>query len=495
MKQEIVPATHVSQYDDEINLGELFLNVWRQRGLVVGITLIAVLAALIFHFSKATFAIPNKASYGISLTFNDKGTYPNGSVFSPNDLIANQVIKNTLETLEIESSVERIRRALSVSYSNDLLEKSENKLSQMLSNAKNPADVIQAANEAISDLRSQSRSFLTVSLDLKQANLTADTGRTLLTELVDTWAKTSIDKGLTTADISRPFSEFKVAEKSNLIDNFEDAASYLSALKAASDQLAKQDGVNTLIVNGKTLQDMRRNLASIENNDIIPLRAYAYSNSIYLADKDPLIKIRLDSRERLLKLEHKRLTQQLAVHNKVLDDLSSQKLDRNALGNTSMRTSETAMDESLLNSMIDLGSKLSNVELREMLITEILKLNDQLLNLEKEIEILLGANEKNGNRKPVQILTEAINKVAEDLNIYTKQLNSFLMDYSMQVMQNTGRLYISETGISVSGGGLQISKKIALHTALALVLGGMLGLLIALLRSAFLNNRKDVKAS
>lgn len=492
MKQEIVSASNANQHDDEIDLSELILNVWRQRGLIIGVTLIAVLAALIFHFNKATFAVPNKVSYGISLTFNDKGTYPNGNVFSPNDLIANQVIKKTLKTLAIDKPVKDIRLALAVNYSNGLLEKSETKLSQMLNNTKNPEEVTQLTQEAISNLRSKSRGFLTLQLNLKQAGVSADLGSRLLTELVDNWATISIEKGLTTADISRPFSKFIVKENSNLIDSFENAASYLEALKSASEQLAEQDGVNTLIVNGRTLEDMRRNLKSIESNDIDPLRAYAYSNSIYLADNDPVIKIRLDSRERLLKLEHKHLTQQLAVHNEVLKDLTDQRLDKNALGKTSMRSDEALMDESLLNSMIDLGSKLSNVELREMLISEILKINDEILDLEKEIDILLGANENQGDNKPIKILTEAIDEVAVELNSYTEQLNSFLKDYSTLVMQNTGRLYISETGTSVSGGGLQISKKIVLHTALALVLGGMLGLFVALIRSVLLNRKAEV---
>ena len=109
--------------------------------------------------------------------------------------------------------------------------------------------------------------------------------------------------------------------------------------------------------------------------------------------------------------------------------------------------------------MIDLGSTLSNVELRKMLITEILRINDELLNIEKEISILLGTNGTDSDAQPYEILDDAINLITQDLNLYTQQLNDFLKAYSIQIMQNTGRLYISDTGTSVSGGGIQLSKR------------------------------------
>jgi len=479
---------------DEINLSELVLNLWRQRGLIVGVTLAILLVALIFHAYKATFSVPTKVNYGVSLTFAEKGTYPNGSIFSPNDLVANQVVKNTLEKLAIKKPVEVIKSALSVNYSNSLLQQGEKKLAGILAGTKNPTDVTLATENALNNLRNRSKGFLTVSLDLQQAGLGVEPGRNLVVELVENWANTSIEKGLTTTDISRPFDEFKVKSNSSLIDSFEDATSYLKGLKSASSQLASYDGVNTIIVNGKTLEDMRRSLASTENTDLTPLRAYAYANSVLLGNDNPAIKIRLDSRERLLKSEHRRLTQQLVVHNKILDDLTKQTLNKDTIGKTSMRMSEASMDESFLNSMIDLGSTLSNVELRKMLITEILRINDELLNIEKEISILLGTNGTDSDAQPYEILDDAINLITQDLNLYTQQLNDFLKAYSIQIMQNTGRLYISDTGTSVSGGGIQLSKQIALHSALALVFGGMVGIFVALLRSAFISNRKELES-
>jgi LPS O-antigen subunit length determinant protein (WzzB/FepE family) len=54
---------------DEIDLLDLIKSIWSQRGLVLGSMLVAVLAVLSFHFSKASFSTVSRIDYPITLSF------------------------------------------------------------------------------------------------------------------------------------------------------------------------------------------------------------------------------------------------------------------------------------------------------------------------------------------------------------------------------------------------------------------------------------------
>jgi len=83
---------------DEIDLLDLMKSIWSQRGLIVGIMIIAVLAVLSFHFTKASFSTTNSIDYPISISFIKENSfnYPSGVAFSPRDLITSDVLQNTI---------------------------------------------------------------------------------------------------------------------------------------------------------------------------------------------------------------------------------------------------------------------------------------------------------------------------------------------------------------------------------------------------------------
>src|SRR5690554_2332217 len=152
--------------NDEIDLADLFRNLWRQRGLIIGIALFAVIAVMAFHLLKASFSTPHQVDYPISLTFlNGSNKYPNGTVFSPRDIISTSVLEATLKSRENGLSVSKLEGALNVNASNSLLEKGEQQLTALLNNTKAAEDVRQITLKALDDMQSKSRSFVTVSLE------------------------------------------------------------------------------------------------------------------------------------------------------------------------------------------------------------------------------------------------------------------------------------------------------------------------------------------
>ena len=78
-------------YDDEISIGELIQKLWRKRGLIVILPLVlAGLTVTGLLMGKATSS--EKLSYYIELTGLKDSAYPNGTAFSPQDLLSPQVV-------------------------------------------------------------------------------------------------------------------------------------------------------------------------------------------------------------------------------------------------------------------------------------------------------------------------------------------------------------------------------------------------------------------
>lgn len=483
----------VTPIEDEIDLIDLISNIWKQRGLVAGVALMVLLAVLSFHLYKASFSAPSRVDYSISVNFlNDKGQYPNGSAFSPRDLISSRVL-NAVVSKYNQISVDNLAKALSVDYSNALLEQSEKKLSSYLIDAKTPEEVRISANKVLESMREQTHSVITLRLSLEKSDLSVEEGQAVVVELVDTWALQSIDRGLMNVDITRPAASYSDSGSSNFIDIFEGMTKYVESLNKSINQLEELSGSQSLIVDGQTLSDIKRNLQTLETVEIDPLRSFAYSNSAALATKQPSIRIRLMSRKRLLSLEHDRLTKLIASYDSNLSQLAQvDKLDASAKqGASNSQVIGSQMDQSFLNSLLELGNKLSNVEVREDLFKKRIDAIESILNLEKEIAVLNGSDDaiyKNFDASTV--LSDAIRAITPELNLVQKQLSGFIDAYREQSLRSGARLYVADAAPQVRGGGLQIAKKAALTIALGLVLGLMLGVMVALVRAAMINSRK-----
>lgn len=487
-----VPST--PSRDGEIDFADLFRSIWRQRGLVLAFVLLFSLLSLIFHFAKASFSTPERIDYPVSLTFLDiNGRYPNGAPFGLRDLISPMVIQDVIERMELKVSADKLIRAFDVRSSNSLLDITENKLTAIISAQKTAADIRQAAEKELQMMREQTASSITLSIDLAKASITTREGEAVLRNVMDAWARLSIEKGLTNADINRPAMPFVINEKLTLIDLYDNAANYYASLNAAASALSKMPGSNSLVVQGFTLDDIRRELKMLNDTEISPLREFAYSKSGELAQQDSAIHVRLFSRQRLLNLEYERLVKLIASYDSVLSLLNQTSVnDTSSTGVTRQNNVGAQMDQSFLDSMLDLGSKLGSVEIRQQLFERRTNATEELLLLEKEIAILTNSrtdkNEKEMDAKP--ILQASIQDIEKGLNTLRIQLDQLIVTYRNQTLQSNGRMYVADA-MPVVSGSYMVSAKALLHLVLAMILGGMVGIVVALVLSSMRGSRSN----
>ena len=490
---DINTATDSDGNRDEIDLVDVIKNIWTQRGLVLGFMLVVVLAVLSFHLSKATFTTPSRIDYPISVSFitDNELSYPNGIAFSPRDLITSNVLQNAIKTSGLEITLASLQESVAVESSNSILMKSEEKLSALLANAKTPNEIRLAAETSLQYLKQTGSGYITVSLDLQGLNINSQQGSSLLQVLVDEWAKLSLERGLMNVDIARPFVPFSIDENSNLIDNYDQASNYLNSLNLAVSQLSELDGTSSLVVSQMSIEDIQRRLDALGDRDIGPLREFAYSNSASLAKSDSAIQVRLFARQRLLNLEHARLTKLISSYDLAQQQLGSDSQQQySARADKNGQSNSAQFDQSFLDSLLQLGTKLGAVDTRKQLFERRIKAVEELLLLEKEMAILLGTSSDNVMKiNPDVILKGALITIEKDLNEIQQNIGQFVDAIRELTLESHTQVYIANSAPQVRGGYMQLAPRFTMFVILGGVLGLFLGVFVALIRSALLKSK------
>ncbi|MBQ0732183.1 MAG: hypothetical protein KBT75_15890 [Oleispira antarctica] len=499
MSQEVKVGnmTSASSHDvdrDEIDLVDLIKSIWSQRGLVLGIMLLVMLAVLSFHSYKASFSTANRIDYPISLSFlaDSKPSYPNGTSFSPRDLITGRVLQNAISTSGLELTLESLEKSITVAPSNSLLKKSEDKLSVLLADAKTSEEIRLAAEASLKYLKDAGSGYVTVSLNIQELGVNSQQGSFLLQIVVDEWATLSLERGLMNVDIARPLVPFTIIEGSNLIDNYDQASNYLNSLTTAVLQLSELSGSSSIVVNRMSIEDVQRRLTALGDRDIGPLREFAYSNSSSLAESDSAIQVRLFARQRLLDLEHARLTKLISSYDLALVQLGSDNQQQQYSGSSNQNSQGNSgqFDQSFLDSLLQLGTRLGAVDTRKQLFERRITAVEELLLLEKEISILLGTSSSNVMKiDPEVILKGALVTIEKDLNEIQQNIGQFVDAIRELTLSSHTQVYSANSAPQVRGGFMELAPRFALFIVLGSILGLFLGIFVALIRSALINSK------
>jgi hypothetical protein len=483
---------------DEIDLIDLVKNIWSQRGLVLGFVLIAVLAVLSFHAFKASFSIPSRIDYPIALSFltDNELSYPDGMLFSPRDLITRRVLQNTIEVSGVELTMASLEKSITVATSNSILKQSENKISSLLADAKTPEEIRLTAEKSLQDLKQTGSGYITVTLDFENLNINSQQGSSLLQVLVDEWAKLSIERGLMNVGIVRPMVPFSIGQLSNSIENYDQASNYLNSLKGAVVQLSNLSGSSSLVVNNMSIEDVQIQLTALGERDIGPLRQFAYSNSSSLASIDPAMQVRLLARQRLLDLEHSRLTKLISSYDVAMTQLGLDNKQQQYLGRSDNSQGNAGQfDQSFFDSLLQLGTKIGAVDIRKQLFDRRLAAVEKLLFLEKEIAILSGTSLSGTSGDKAEkinadvILKGALVAIESNLNEIQYNIGQFVDAIRERTFESHAQVYIANSAPQVRGDFMQLAPRFTLFVILGAVLGLFLGIFVALIRSALLKSK------
>ncbi|NDA09054.1 MAG: hypothetical protein EBZ18_06550 [Alphaproteobacteria bacterium] len=181
--------TEQSYHDaDEISLTDIVVRLWRRRGLIVLLPLLAGGLGLIAVLMMATQSFTPTVYY-LNLTGIEKGTYPNGVAFSPKDLEAPEVLSALATRMGVEDN-DDLRSAISVSFSSPMTAGIINKYNDKLGQkGLNSAEIDAINAELDEELKRATQKTARISIDYQALGVSAEEGAEMAMQLPNLWAE------------------------------------------------------------------------------------------------------------------------------------------------------------------------------------------------------------------------------------------------------------------------------------------------------------------
>ena len=179
--------TEISDADQGISIADIFWRLWRHRGIIVLVPLLFLGFAVVFIAITAVTQ-NRQATYLVSLRNIENQRYPNGTEFSPRDLVIPEVLTQLRSRFDIAPDAD-LHEAISVAYDSPLATGVARKFQQRLA-ARNlsQAEIDSINQDYLDELRRTMRASLRVSVDYRALGLDTTTGLALVAELPRLWS-------------------------------------------------------------------------------------------------------------------------------------------------------------------------------------------------------------------------------------------------------------------------------------------------------------------
>jgi len=487
--QIVEPATF---HDDEIDLFELVHSLWRQRGLIVGFVIAAVLAIGSFHLSALGIPSAKILQSEVLFTFSgaENGKYPDGTPFLHKDLLSNDILIRTIANTSIEVPIEKLAQSLSISPGSALVQQTESALNDIRTDDKTPSDLIEELESRLGDARSLTNKTAILQLDLTQAGLSEEQGKKLISQLLERWPQRAAqDFGVTQAKIALPLQPFSWDQDVDIAVNIDALSQRLTTIERSIRSMRTLPGIETTNDGQRSIVDLESRARLLREARLDPLRSFVYHYYALLAQDSITIRIQRDGRIRTLELTIQEKTRLVDSYSDALSELTG-------MGSRPMGQAQASLEDgpgvdgSFLNEMLKLGEQLGDQQMKQELQNKRLALIEEISTLRQELELIRGVDDLSFTISEVeQYIDNQFPNAVTSVNQLRDEAEVLLAVISERSLSNQQNLYQKLSPIQLAQTGYQ-PQKLSLQLALAVVLGGMIGCLVALIRTAAFNRRR-----
>jgi len=470
-------------YDDEISISELLMKLWAKRGLIVMLPLVlaglTVAGLLLGKTSQQTVLNYYIELNGITLSSADSDSdsdsdktittrYPNGLVFSPQDLMNPSVLQILAKQYSIEGS--QIARGVAVEFGTPLSQGVLVEYEAALSaNGKASAETLSAINERYQEkLAASAKRGLKISVDYVALGLSKEQGQQLAVDLATTWNtvfttqfKTQINPSFISGGLSRFELDITTTEGFLAADNQLDQVSTALRQLASDGRLA---GLTTEY--GVTPSDLIGYLADFRTVYFDPLYVNAFSQAeglsvIYRRD------IQLSAQE--ISKEIEELTHRLTDIREFRGGSMAP-----AASSRDTVTSSAQYDGSALNEVVELAERAALSDYLTKTLDARRDLVSQRGSLETKLERIDDSSLSDISISE-EFLQSAVARYKDVISSYAALMEAA----RASLIAETPSYFSPITQPNTSGRLLE--KRDFLFIALALALGGMLAVIAALI--------------
>jgi len=389
-------------HTDEIDLRDIVLPLWQAKWRILLWGVLFALVIGVYQLGGIALDKSDKAQMQVHFNFTgaSAGIYPNKTQFSPLELVSDPVLSEVYSRHFDDVTYAEFTQALTLTPSFV----GAGELEQVITNlaAQDKGLSVAEFNDAVSayskGLTSQSKTNATMTLDLALINGNLSKASAILTDIVDTWATQAISvRGV--LNLNKP------AIQSQIITTTDDKLLIKVNILSDTHQLLA-DTVHTYNSDpqlraisdpssGLTLTDLSHLLSTEGKYKIAILKELIIKSGIGM---DNAVWYEGFREARLGKLERERdsLERMVTVYDDALAQFNQQQ-DMQAQSNSMQTQSSTQIyspqySNDLVNSLLQLGSKMADPEYRKHLLEEKIKLSSKLQLVITEIEFYQSAN-------------------------------------------------------------------------------------------------------
>ena len=460
-------VTSMDPYSDEISIGELIEKLWRKRGLIVFLPLVlAGLTVAGLLLTKATSA--EKLNYYIELTGLKDNAYPNGTAFSPQDLLNPQVTAELGQRFPVKN-VGELGESIQVEFGTPLSAGVLTEYRAALSaNSKASPEEIALINQRYEErVNATARRGLRIEVDYVGLGLTKSQGTELAYALPQVWNQV----------FSSRFRIFLNAGIASLptVETDVDITTTVGALEAELQLTSIKKGIGIL------KEDAR--FRALEANGVSPgdlERKITDFQRIYF---DPIYSGTFSEESGLSAIYRRDLVLELAELDASLEELNERivaitELQRTNTGSSTGRnefnsgSSQIQIEGDALNQLVTLSRTASLAEYLQASFDERIELIQRKATINTRLQ-KMGDGDGDG-----PLSDEFVLVAAERFTSIKKLYGALLLDAQKTARAEAPSLY--EVGTEVQGNRL-LQRRDFLFIALALAIGGMIAVIVALL--------------
>ena len=472
MDSQVNPPQDTYVAEDEISISELIGKLWAKRGLIVFLPLIFA-GLTIAGLLLSKISTGDSVSYYLELTGTEKGTYPNGADFSPQDLLNPEVVSRLAEQFNIEQTSD-VAQHVSVTYGTPLSIGVIKAYQAALSaNSKAGPEEIEQINQRYREqIQDAARRGLSVTVDYVALGIDQTTGMQLARKLPALWSEVFskrfqifLDTGIASLSINSGDADIRTTVGVIEID------SRLRAIKKGTDILLNDGRLKSLrTADGVSPADLEARIDDFRRIYFEPIYSSSFSSNDSLA-----LVYRRD-----MELEIEQLDTELTELTARIETIKE--LQRNDRGTSDASGqnaggSQMQIQGDALGQLVSLSQQASLSEyLQDSFNTRLERVNAKA-ELESQLKKMGGAAQTTS--RPFALSEEFMAESKDRYDTIERDYRNLLGAAQTTAEREIPVLY-RVTSVVASDEKL-LEKRDLLFIALALALGGMLAIIIALL--------------
>ena len=472
MDSQVNPPQDTYVAEDEISISELIGKLWAKRGLIVFLPLIFA-GLTIAGLLLSKISTGDSVSYYLELTGIEKGTYPNGADFSPQDLLNPEVVSRLAEQFNIEQTSD-VAQHVSVTYGTPLSIGVIKAYQAALSaNSKAGPEEIEQINQRYRErIEDAAQRGLSITVDYVALGIDQTTGMQLARKLPALWSEVFskrfqifLDTGIASLSINSGDADIRTTVGVIEID------SRLRAIKKGTDILLNDGRLKSLrTADGVSSADLEARIDDFRRIYFEPIYSSSFSSNDSLA-----LVYRRD-----MELEIEQLDTELTELTARIETIKElQRNDRGTSDASGQNAGGSQMQISgdALGQLVSLSQQASLSEyLQDSFNTRLERVNAKA-ELESQLKKMGGAAQTAS--RPFALSEEFMAESKDRYDTIERDYRNLLGAAQTTAEREIPVLY-RVTSVVASDEKL-LEKRDLLFIALALALGGMLAIIIALL--------------